>query len=110
MPSLVTTSRETNTTTTLELYCAPQGDAFRVYLFPGSAPPQYLRACFDERGEAYPAYLDLEDLERVAGRVGAELEITKSSVGGVALCARGAGVAALSVWLSNAFASGIRAP
>lgn len=110
MPNLVTTSREPNATRALELYCARQGDAFRVYLFPGSAPPQYLRACFDERGEAYPVFLDLEDLERVAGRAAAELEITKSSVGGVALCARGSAVAALSVWLSNAFASGVRGP
>lgn len=110
MPTAVTTSHEQNATARLELYCAPQGDAFRVYLFLGSAPPQYLRACFDERGEAYPVYLDLEDLERVAGRAGAELEITKSTLGGVALCARGAAVAALGVWLSNAFASGLRAP
>ena len=108
MANPVTTSRELSATTTLELYCAPQGEAFRVYLFPGSVAPQYLRACFDERGEAYPVFLDLEDLERVAREDSAELEVTKSSLGGVALCARGNAVETLSVWLSTAFASGVR--
>jgi hypothetical protein len=111
MPHLVPPlSKAPVAATTLELYCSPQGEAFRVYLRPGSALPPYLRSCFDERGEAYPVFLDLEDLERVVKGAREELEIEKSRAGGVALCARGNAVAALGVWLSNAFASGVRVP
>jgi hypothetical protein len=91
----------------LNLLCARQGDAWRIYAAPTWMPP-YLRRCFDQNGEAYPAYLDFEDLERFTKKRGLEIEQRWTKAGDVELIARGAGARELAAWVGRAFSSGFR--
>ncbi|MEO6600839.1 MAG: hypothetical protein ABIQ16_13255 [Polyangiaceae bacterium] len=63
---------------------------------------------FDENGEAYPVLLDFEDLDRQMASKKAQVEKRVSRTGSVELTARGEAATALAVWLSTAFASGVR--
>ncbi len=91
----------------LNLFCAREGGAYRVYLRRSWAP-RYLRQCFDENAEAYPVELDLDDLDAHMARHGASYEKRPTRLGGVELTARGEAAGHLAVWLSTAFATGVR--
>lgn len=91
----------------LSLFCGQIDDAYRVHVWPGWLPG-YLRDCFDANGEAYPVYLDLEDLDRQMKESGVEYVKIESPIGGYQLTAKGNAATVLSVWLSQSFASGRR--
>ena len=100
-------SRTTRSTQILNVFCSPQGEAWRVYVDPAFVP-RMLRACLDEHGEAYPVDFDLQDLERYMEQRGVELEKRLSTLGCVELTARDVAAFELATWLSNMFASGVR--
>ncbi len=91
----------------LNVFCTPESGAWRVYLAPGWVP-RYLKGCFDRNGEAFPAYLDFEELDRQMIQQGHEYEKTPSLRGDLELTAKGAAASALATWLASAFASGVR--
>lgn len=91
----------------LNLFCQVEGDAWRVHTRP-TWLPRYLHQCFDRHGEAYPVYLDFEDLDRRMDAAGATHEKRVARTGSVELTARGQAALVLAAWLSTAFASGIR--
>lgn len=88
----------------LDVFCSPVGDAWRVYVRP-TWLPGYLARCFDRHGEAYPVYLDLEDLDYQMSSSDVEYERTPSTTGAVQLVAKGHAATVLAVWLSQCFAS-----
>jgi hypothetical protein len=88
----------------LDIFCSPVGEAWRVYVRP-TWLPGYLARCFDRHGEAYPVYLDLEDLDYQMSSSGVSYERRPSTSGGVQLYAKGHAATVLSVWLSQCFAS-----
>ncbi len=88
----------------LDIFCSPVGEAWRLYVCP-TWLPSYLARCFDRHGEAYPVYLDLEDLEYQMSSSGVVYEKFPSASGGVQLLAKGHAAAVLAVWLSQCFAS-----
>jgi hypothetical protein len=94
-------------TEVLNIFCTPQDEAWRVYASP-TWLPRYLARCFDQHGEAYPVYLDFEDLDRYMEKRGLAFEKRASARGDVELTARGRAAVELAVWLSMAFASGFR--
>lgn len=91
----------------LNLFCTREREAWRVYVRP-TWLPRYLHRCFDRYGEAYPVLLDFEDLDRYMQKRGVTYEKQESVRGDVELTARGRAANELAVWLSRAFASGIR--
>lgn len=91
----------------LNVFCMKDGGAWRVLVAPGELPV-YLERCFDQHGEAYPAYLDFEELDRVAGKRGVTIEKRVARDGSIELTAHGEAATTLSRWLSNAFASAIQ--
>ena len=97
--------------TTLNVFCVKEGagdaEAFRVHISPLFIP-SYLSSCFDRHHEAYPVFLDLEDLERQMERHGAAYDKRISVHGDVELTAVGRAAHALGEWLATAFASGMR--
>jgi hypothetical protein len=92
----------------LSLFCGKVGDAWRVDVGSGWVPG-CLRIWFDENGEAYPVYLDLEELDRQMHDSGVEYEKTESPIGGYELTAKGPAATVLAVWLTKSFASGRKA-
>ena len=88
----------------LDVFCSPSGDAWRVYVRP-SWLPGYLARCFDRHGEAFPVYLDLEDLDYQMNSSGVDYQRSVSAAGGVQLLAKGHAATVLAVWLSQCFAS-----
>jgi hypothetical protein len=88
----------------LDVFCSPSGDAWRVYVRP-TWLPGYLARCFDRHGEAFPVYLDLEDLDYQMSSSGVEYQRSVSAAGGVQLLAKGHAATVLAVWLSQCFAS-----
>jgi hypothetical protein len=92
----------------LELFCtrARQSDAWLLYLRPTRLPHSF-RRCFDRYGKG-TAYLDFEDLDRYMGKRGLSFDKRISKLGDVELRARGRSAAELIMWLSAAFASGVR--
>jgi hypothetical protein len=93
--------------TELDVFCSLQGDAYRAYFRPGWLP-KYLRQHLDEDGEAYPAHLDFDDLERHMRECEASVEIARSKLGGLRLVGRGVGAEALAAWLAGVFGTAIR--
>jgi hypothetical protein len=91
----------------LNLFCSLEGEVWRVHVRPTKLP-RYLQHCFDEHGEAFPVLLDFDDLARHMAASEATFEKRVSRTGGVELLARGDAASALAVWLSTAFASGVR--
>lgn len=91
----------------LDVFCSPVDEAWRVYVRP-TWLPGYLARCFDRKGEAYPVYLDLEDLDYQMSLSGVAYEKFPSASGGVQLLAKGHAATVLAVWLSQCFASGQR--
>jgi hypothetical protein len=88
----------------LDIFCSPVDEAWRVYVRP-SWLPGYLARCFDRHGEAYPVYLDLEDLDYQMASSGVTYDRLPSASGGVQLFAKGHAATVLAVWLSQSFAS-----
>lgn len=91
----------------IDIYCSVLGDAYRVHVRP-TWLPDFLRDAFDEEGEAYPVYLDFEDLDHHMTRSGVTYTRRDATTGSVQLYARGAAATVLSVWLARALASGER--
>lgn len=90
----------------LNLFCTSEtGDAYRVRVWPGWLP-KYLRHCFDENGEIYPVYLDLEELDRQMSNNQVEYVKHRSALGGYELSAVGRGATVLGIWLSQSLVSG----
>jgi hypothetical protein len=91
----------------INLYCGRDRDAWRVYVEAPTLPP-YLDRYFDAYGEAYPAQLDFDDLDRYMVARGAVYTKHVTATGGVELSAHGEAAEALSEWLSRAFSSCVR--
>jgi hypothetical protein len=91
----------------LNLFCVRVGEVWRVHVTP-TWLPRYLHQVFDENGEAFPVLLDFDDLDEQMVAKGAAFEKRVSRIGDVELTARGAAATVLAVWLSTAFASGVR--
>src|SRR5512145_1589121 len=88
----------------LDIYCAIVGEAYRVYVRP-TWLPAYLLDCFDEEGEAFPVYLDFDDLDEHMKRSDCEYVKRQAKTGSIQLYARDAAANVLSVWLAQSFAS-----
>ncbi|HEY5958433.1 MAG TPA: hypothetical protein VIV60_17840 [Polyangiaceae bacterium] len=89
----------------LDVFCSRVGDAWRVYVRP-TWLPGYLARCFDRHGEAFPVYLDLEDLDYQMSVSGVTFGKYPSAAGGaIQLIATGHAATVLAVWLSQCFAS-----
>ena len=91
----------------LNLFCVPEKEAWRVYVRP-TWLPRYLRDLFDEHGEAFPVFLDFDDLDRHMAAREMPFEKRVSRIGAIELTANGEAATALAVWLSSAFGTGIR--
>lgn len=91
----------------LNFFCSPAGEAWRVHTR-ATRLPGFLRKWFDENYEAYPVYLDLEDLDTEMKAKGVAYAKRVSTVGGVEITATGEGAKVLAAWLAESFASTIR--
>ncbi|MGC4067243.1 MAG: hypothetical protein QM784_21895 [Polyangiaceae bacterium] len=91
----------------LDIFCSKLGEAYRVYVRP-TWLPDHLLDCFDDEGEAYPVYLDFDDLDRHMQKSGVEYVKRQATTGSIQLYARGPAAAVMIAWLLNAFGSGIR--
>jgi len=96
-----------NDTFELSLFCGIVGDAWRVHVWPNWLPG-FLRHSFDEKGEAFPVYLDLEELDRQMEGCGVQYTKIHSPIGGYELTASGRAATVLAVWLSQSLLSGKR--
>jgi hypothetical protein len=86
----------------LDVLCVPQGDAFRLYVWPGFVP-KVLEGCLDANAEAYPVFVDIDDLDRRMTASGLTYERHPLSHGGFNLVAEGRAVAVMTQWLSRLF-------
>ena len=93
----------------LNVFCEREGEAFRVHVDPASVPP-YLRACLDMHGEAFPVFLDLEELERYVREAGGTLLCRTTRFGSQELDATAPAADALGRFLVTAISSGVRPP
>ena len=100
-------SEDPHAANVLNLFCARVGDVWRVHVRP-TWLPRYLHTVFDENGEAFPVLLDFDDLDRYMASKLMSFEKRVSLTGSVELTAHGEAATALAVWLSTAFASGLR--
>jgi hypothetical protein len=91
----------------LSLFCTQQEEAWHLYAKPSWMPP-YLRRCFDQHYEAFPVYLDFEDLDRYMAKRALAFDKHVTTRGDVELTASGPAAVELAVWLSAAFATGFR--
>lgn len=91
----------------LSLFCTQQDEAWHLYAKP-SWMPAYLRRCFDQHYEAFPVYLDFEDLDRYMAKRALAFDKHVTKRGDVELTASGPAAVELAVWLSTAFATGFR--
>lgn len=93
----------------LNLFCSPTKGAWRVHLGATWLPP-YLLRYFDAEGEAFPLFLDFEELDRQIQKHGAVVEKRVAKTGGTELTARGASAKVVANWLATAFASSAYVP
>jgi hypothetical protein len=93
--------------TRLDVFCARQQDAWRIYVRRGWLP-RYLRQHLDDEGEAFPAHLDFEDLDRHMLEHRAVFERQTSAASGVRLTAKGRSAEALALWLAGMFGTAMR--
>lgn len=91
----------------ISLFCTQQDEAWHLYAKP-SWMPAYLRRCFDQHYEAFPVYLDFEDLDRYMAKRSLTFDKHVNKRGDVELAASGPAAVELAVWLSAAFATGFR--
>jgi hypothetical protein len=97
----------TGETVELDVFCTKADEAYRVYVRP-TWLPAYLLDCFDDNGEAFPVYLDFEELDRYMQKSGVEYVKRPGAYDCVQLYAQGTAATVLSVWLSQSIASGER--
>jgi hypothetical protein len=90
----------------LDILCVPQGDAFRLYVWP-SYIPKILKGCLDKNAEAYPVFVDIEELDRRMATSGLTYERRTLPNGGFNLVAEGAAATIMTQWLSRMFESSI---
>jgi hypothetical protein len=91
----------------VNFYFSPAGEAWRVHTR-ATWLPGFLRKCFDENYEIYPAYFDLEDLDEEMKSSGVAYTKRVSSAGGVEITAKGVAAMVLTTWMAQAFASNLR--
>ncbi|HKO46292.1 MAG TPA: hypothetical protein VJV79_01130 [Polyangiaceae bacterium] len=91
----------------MDVFCARQHDAWRIYVRPGWLP-RHLQQHLDPEGEAYPTQLDFEDLDRHMHEHQAAFERQTSGLGGVRLTAHGSSAEALAHWLAGVFGTAMR--
>lgn len=91
----------------VNFFFSPAGEAWRVHTR-ATWLPGFLRKCFDENYEMYPAYFDLEDLDEEMASSGVTYTKRVSSVGGVEITAKGIAATVLTTWMAQAFASNLR--
>lgn len=99
---------QTGTPVELDIYCAIVGDAYRVHVRP-TWLPDYLLDAFDENYEAFPVYLDFDDLDHHMKKSGVQYTRRQAKTGSIQLYARDAAANVMSFWLSQALSSGERA-
>jgi hypothetical protein len=95
---------QSGTPVELDIYCARVGEAYRVHVRP-TWLPDYLLDYFDEDGEAFPVYLDFDDLDRHMTKSGVAYTKRQAKTGSIQLYARDAAANVMSFWLSQAFSS-----
>lgn len=88
----------------LRVCCAREGDAWRVRVAEGWLPA-YLKHRFDSDGQAFPVYLDFDELDRQLGRRFLCVD-QHVGPGTVELAGRGDAADVLAHWLAAAFADG----
>jgi hypothetical protein len=91
----------------LDVFCSKVEDAYRVYVRP-LWMPDHLLECFDDSGEAFPVYLDFDDLDYHMKRSGVEYTKRPSKLGSIQLYARGGAATVMTNWLVNACSSDTR--
>ena len=86
----------------IDVFFSRHGDAWRLYLAPGSWAPPMLRDRTDEHGEIYPVgEPDLADLDRHMWATDAPFEKRGATTGGVQIVARGRSAVVMLVWLER---------
>ncbi len=86
----------------LDLFLSRHGDAWRLYVAPGSWAPPVLANRMDEHREIYPVREpDLDDLERHMWAADAPYSKRVTSLGGVELGATGRSAVVMLVWLEG---------
>jgi hypothetical protein len=84
----------------LEVFFGRHGDAWRVYVNGWAAP--YVRSKLDAQGEAWPVRApDLTDLESYMWKLDTPYTAAQTTLGGVAIEARGRSAVALWEWLDG---------
>ena|SRR5689334_3789717 len=91
----------------LSAFCEREGIAWRVHVHPARLP-DYLESCFDEHGEAFPVFLDFDELARRVTNVQGAYDKRESRLGGVGLEAEGPAAESVAGWLLTSIASGVR--
>jgi hypothetical protein len=87
----------------LEVFFGRHGDAWRVYVNGWAAP--YVRQKLDEHGEAWPVREpDLTDLREHMWKLDTPYTEARTTLGGVAIEARGRSAVALWEWLDGQLA------
>lgn len=92
----------------LKILCAPERDAYRIYVWPHELLPPDLVASLDAHAEMYPTYLDLEELDRQMQRSGATYERRDSIDGSFEIDADGVAGQVLARWLLRCFRSDVQ--
>ncbi|MFZ5895564.1 MAG: hypothetical protein ACOY0T_31190 [Myxococcota bacterium] len=101
------TDQATTNELLVDIFCTPQGEAWRIYLNPRDLPPG-LRQYFDADCEAYPVFLDFDRLDRYMVKRSAPYEKRPSHMGDMQITARGESAIELAKWLASELASGFR--
>lgn len=93
----------------LDVFCAISsgGESYRVHVR-RTWMPDCLRDFFDDHGEAYPVYLDFEDLDYHMQRSGVTYTKRRAKTGSVQLYAEGAAATVLSFWLMHSMSTSQR--
>lgn len=93
----------------LDVFCAvsSDGEFYRVYVR-RTWMPDCLREIFDDNCEAYPVYLDFEDLDYHMQKSGVTYTRRQAKSGSVQLYAEGPAATVLSLWLMNSVSSRVR--
>lgn len=89
------------------LFCNREGEAWRIRVWPGWLPP-FLRDVFDEEGEVYPVFIDMEELDRKMQASGATYAHHESPIKGFELVAKGGAATVMAQWLAQSVSSGCR--
>ena len=91
----------------LNILCTPHNGAWRIYIRPTKLP-KYLVPFFGQHFEAYPGFLDFEELDRRIKKRGLGYEKRVTRLGDVEITADGDSAREVAIWLSTAFTSGVQ--